>query len=138
MSLNMKKIITTIAILTAGMEAHVDERTLYEFADKCMTCHETYKENKMAPPLVAVNQVYLRLHDNNMSKAMEKMKDFLAAPDVNKTLMKPAVKLFGVMPNLDLNSTEIEDMSQVLIETEFDIPDWFKEHYRSHDLNKTE
>jgi len=43
--------------------------------------------------------------------------------------MKPAVKLFGVMPKLDLNSTEIEDFAQVLIETEFEIPDWFEEHY---------
>ena len=133
----MKKTIIAITILTAFTQAHIDERVLYEFADKCMICHETYKENKMAPPLVAVNQVYLRLHDNNMSKAMEKMKTFLATPDENRTLMKPAVKLFWVMPKLDLNSTEIEDFSQVLIETEFDIPDCFEEHYKSHELNKT-
>ena len=60
---------------------------------------------------------------------MEKMKKFLVTPDENRTLMKPAVKLFGVMPKLDLNSTEIEDFAQVLIETEFEIPDWFEEHY---------
>jgi len=64
-----------------------------------------------------------------MSKVMEKMKIFLATPDENRTLMKPAVKFFGVMPKLDLNSTEIEDFAQVLIETEFEIPDWFEEHY---------
>ena len=125
----MKKIIITIIIGTAFTQAHIDEKVLNAFVDKCMTCHDTYKKNKMAPPLVAVNQLYLRLHDNNMSKGMEKMKIFLATPDENRTLMKPAVKLFGVMPKLDLNSTEIEDFAQVLIETEFEIPDWFEEHY---------
>lgn len=133
----MKKIISTLAILTTLNHAHIDDEVLYAFEKKCMGCHDTYKKNKLAPPLVAVNQVYLRLHEQNMSKAMERMKTFLTSPDENNTLMKPAVKLFGVMPKLDLNSTEIADFSQVMIETEFEIPDWFDAHYKSHELNKT-
>ncbi len=41
------------------------------------------------------------------------------------------------MPKLDLNTTEIEDFSEVLVETEFEIPDWFNKHYKGHDLNKS-
>ncbi|NEW59807.1 hypothetical protein GSY74_00805 [Sulfurovum sp. bin170] len=134
----MKKTVFTISLLTALTQAHIDDKVLYAFEAKCMGCHDTYKKNKLAPPLVAVNQVYLRLTDNNMSEAMEHMKKFLSMPSEDKTLMKPAVKLFGVMPKMDFNETEIEDFSQVLVETEFEIPDWFNEHYRSHELNKTE
>jgi len=41
------------------------------------------------------------------------------------------------MPKFDLNTTEIENFSQVIIETEFDTPDWFDEHYKSHELEKS-
>jgi len=134
----VKKILLIIYIVNISiLYAHIDEKVLYAFEAKCMGCHDTYEKNDKAPPLIAVNQVYLRLHDNNMTQAMERMKLFLAEPTKEKALMKPAVKLFGVMPSLELNSTEIEEFSQVLIETEFEIPKWFEEHYRSHELNKT-
>jgi hypothetical protein len=102
-----------------------------------MICHDTYKKNKIAPPLVAVNQVYLRLYEYNMTIAIDNMKIFLTNPTKDKVLLKPAFKLFGLMPKLDLNATEIHNFSQVLIETEFEIPDWFNAHYKSHDLNKS-
>ena len=101
-----------------------------------MSCHDTYEKNKKAPPLIAVNQVYLRLADGNMTVAMDRMKTFLAAPTKEGTLMKPAVKLFGVMPKLELTEEEIRDFTQVLVETEFEIPEWFDEHYKTHDLTK--
>lgn len=126
-----------IIFLSIFLNAHINEAVLYSFEKKCMICHNTYKKNKIAPPLVAVNQVYLRLYDENMSLAMNKMKIFLANPTEKKVLLKPAFKLFGLMPKLDLNATEVNDFSQVLIETEFEIPDWFNAHYKSHDLNKS-
>ena len=134
----MTKIISILIAIVSLTQAHIDEKVLYAFAEKCMVCHDTYEKNKLAPPLVAVNQVYLRLNENNMTKAIESIKTFLTSPDANKTLMAPAVKLFGVMPKLDLSSTEIDDFSQILIETEFKIPDWFDGHYRSHELNTRE
>jgi len=101
-----------------------------------MSCHDTYEKNKMAPPLIAVNQVYLRLSDGNMTVAMERMKTFLAAPSKEGTLMKPAVKLYGVMPKMQLTEEEMRDFAQVLIETEYEIPEWFDDHYKTHDLKK--
>ncbi len=120
------------------LNAHVDEKVLYAFEKACMVCHDTYEKNKMAPPLIAINQVYLRLADGNMTVAMERMKTFLATPSKERTLMKPAVKLYGVMPKLDLTEEETRDFSQVLIETEFEIPEWFDEHYKTHDLKKAQ
>lgn len=132
----MKQILF-LFLLMRGLYAHIDEATLYAFSDKCMGCHDTYEKNDKAPPLIAVNQVYLRLHDNNHTKASERMRIFLTKPTKEKTLMKPAVKLFGVMPDLSLTFKEIEDFTEVLIETEFEIPDWFDKHYKSHELNQS-
>ena len=119
-----------------ALHAHVDEKVLYAFEKVCMSCHDTYEKNKKAPPLIAVNQVYLRLADGNMTAAMERMKRFLAAPGIEGALMKPAVKLFGMMPNIGLTQEEIRDYAQVLVETEFEIPEWFDEHYKTHELKK--
>ncbi|TET88648.1 MAG: hypothetical protein E3J96_02895 [Sulfurovum sp.] len=127
-------LVTLWGVIT--LNAHVDEKVLYAFEKACMSCHDTYKKNKKAPPLVAVNQVYLRLADGNMTVAMERMKTFLAAPAKERTLMKPAVKLFGVMPKIELTQEEMRDYAQVLVETEFEIPEWFDEHYKTHRLKK--
>ena len=134
------KTILLIATLwsVATLHAHVDEKVLYAFEKACMSCHDTYEKNKIAPPLIAVNQVYLLLADGNMTVAMERMKTFLAAPSKEATLMKPAVKLFGVMPKIELTQEELRDFAQVLVETEFEIPEWFDEHYKTHELKKPE
>ena len=133
----MKSILLLITLYgVTTLNAHVDEKVLYAFEKACMSCHDTYEKNKMAPPLIAVNQVYLRLADGNMTVAMERMKTFLAIPTKERTLMKPAVKLYGVMPKLDLTEEETRDFAQVLIETEFEIPEWFDDHYKTHDQKK--
>ena len=135
----MKSIILIVTIWsTTILNAHVDEKVLYAFEQACMSCHDTYEKNKIAPPLIAVNQVYLRLADGNMTVAMERMKRFLAAPSKEMTLMKPAVKLYGVMPKMELTEEEMRDFAQVLVETEFEIPEWFDDHYKTHELKKPE
>ncbi len=133
----MKIILILVSLWSATtLHAHVDEKVLYAFEKACMSCHDTYEKNKIAPPLIAINQVYLRLADGNMTVAMERMKTFLAAPSKERTLMKPAVKLFGVMPKIELTGEEMRDYAQVLVETEFEIPEWFDEHYKTHELKK--
>ena len=130
------KTFTFTLFLAIQWGAHVDEKVLYAFEKVCMSCHDTYEKNKKAPPLIAVNQVYLRLVDGNMTVAMERMKTFLAAPSKEATLMKPSVKLYGVMSKLELTEEEIRNFSQVLVEIEFEIPEWFDDHYKTHELKK--
>lgn len=133
----MKNIIFIATLWSATiLNAHVDEKVLNAFEKACMSCHDTYEKNEKAPPLVAVNQVYMRLADGNMTVAMERIKMFLTTPSKERTLMKPAVKLFGVMPKMELTKEEIRDYAQVIVETEFKIPEWFDDHYKTHDLKK--
>lgn len=106
------------------------------FESKCMSCHDGFTKNKFAPPIIAVQQVYLRLANKDMKKAKERMIAFLEEPKKDKTLMKPAVKLYGVMPNLGLSKQEIEAYTKLVLETKFQMPAWFNDHFKSHKLKK--
>jgi hypothetical protein len=106
------------------------------FQSKCMSCHDGFTKNKFAPPIIAVQQVYLRLANKDMQKAKTRMVAFLQAPHKDKTLMKPAVKLYGVMPDLGLSKQEIDAYTKLILETKFTMPDWFNEHFKSHKLQK--
>ena len=133
----VKSIVLLVSLWGAvSLHAHVDEKVLYAFEKACMSCHDTYEKNKKAPPLIAINQVYLRLADGNTTVAMERIKTFLSDPSKERALMKPAVKLFAVMPKIELTQEEMRDYAQVLVETEFEIPEWFDEHYKTHELKK--
>jgi hypothetical protein len=123
-------------LISFPLYAHIDDAVLYDFEARCMVCHDTYKQNDKAPPLVAINQVYLKLHDYNHTVARAKIKAFLTQPSHQKALMKPAIKLYGLMPKISLDENQTSDFAEVLIETEFEIPKWFEKHYKLHKLKK--
>lgn len=131
----MKFLIFTV-LLSSWLYSHINEAVLYDFEARCMVCHDTYKQNDKAPPLVAINQVYLKLHDHNHTVARSKIKAFLEKPTHQKALMKPAIKLYGLMPKISLDDNQTSDFAEVLIETEFEIPKWFEKHYQDHKLKK--
>ncbi len=84
-----------IALLFAAisLHAHVDEAVLIDFEKKCMGCHKAYEKNDLAPPIVAIQQVHMRLSDNNMTLAMQSIMTFLKTPNEETALMKPAIEL---------------------------------------------
>jgi len=133
----MLKPLTIFIFLFTSSFAHVDTEALLNFEKKCMICHETYKKNKLAPPIVAINQIYIKKTKGNLPYAKEMIVSFLLNPSHKKALMKPAIKLFNLMPKQELTQKEVEDFADVILETEFDIPDWFEEHFKSHKLNLT-
>ncbi|MEA2029374.1 MAG: hypothetical protein U9N49_10420 [Campylobacterota bacterium] len=125
-----------ILLSSLSLYAHINEAVLYDFEARCMICHDTYKQNDKAPPLIAINQVYLKLHDHNHTIARAKIKVFLTQPTHEKALMKPAIELYGLMPKISLDDNQTSDFAEVLIETEFEIPEWFEKHYKLHKLKK--
>ena len=44
------------------LSAHFDEQDLKNFEKKCMVCHDTYVQNDMAPPIIAINQRYKKYY----------------------------------------------------------------------------
>ncbi|MEA3353247.1 MAG: hypothetical protein U9Q33_05495 [Campylobacterota bacterium] len=60
---------------------------------------------------------------------------FLEAPTHQKALMKPAIKLFDLMPKQILSHNQMINFSEVLMELDYEEPQWFNEHFESHKLN---
>jgi len=114
---------------------HVDQVALLNFEKKCMICHDTYNKNDLAPPVVAINQIYTKKTKGNLPQAKKMIVSFLSNPSDKKALMKPAIKIFGLMPKQLITKKEIEDFADVILETDFEIPDWFDKHFKSHKLN---
>ncbi len=132
----MKYLIYLILFLLNNLYAHIDQKVLYEFEAKCMICHNTYKKNDTAPPVVAVQQMYMRNTSNNKDISKQLIARFLAYPTHKKALMKPAIELYGLMPQQNLSVEQIANFAQVIIDTEFEVPDWFDGHYKSHKFKK--
>jgi hypothetical protein len=103
-----------------------------------MICHHTYDKTNTAPPIVAINQIYTKATGNTIAdkiKAQKMIVEFLQAPTKQKALMKPAIKLFGLMPKQDITYQQMIDFASIIIETDFEVPEWFGEHFKSHKLN---
>ncbi len=115
--------------------AHVDDKVLYDFKNRCMICHDTYDKTDMAPPIVAVNRIYTEYSQNNLPEAKKAIISFLENPTEKKALMKPAVKIYGVMPLQLLTLQQRGDFADVILELDYGSPEWFEDHYKSHQLN---
>ncbi len=104
------------------------------FEQKCNVCHDATgkKESEIiAPPFHAVRMVYMK---SSMDKNdfIETMKDWTHKPDSTKSLMKPAIKLFGVMPYQKFDDKEIDLILEYVYKTEFPKPKWFDLHQEMH------
>lgn len=125
---------TLIAFLTCStlLMAHVEQAVLEAFEKKCMICHDSFKQNEMAPPVIAIQQMYKRTYKENPEVAKHHMTDFIMKPTHDKALMKPAIKLYGLMPDQGIGLKEAQGFAEAILETVMDIPEWFEEHYKSH------
>lgn len=131
----MNKILLFLIFIFNYSFCHVDQEALFNFEKKCMICHDTYKKNDLAPPVVAINQIYIKKTKGDLLRAKKMIVSFLDNPSNKKALMKPAIKIFGLMPKQNITKKEIEDFADVILETDFEIPDWFDDHFKSHKLN---
>jgi hypothetical protein len=105
------------------------------FEQKCNVCHVATgkKESKIiAPPFHAVRLMYMR---SAMDKEdfIETMRSWTNDPDSTKTLMKPAIQLFGVMPYQKIDQKELDLILEYVYKTEFSEPKWFDMHLELHD-----
>lgn len=131
----MKKI-TIFLLLTTNLFSHFDHLDLEKFEKKCMICHDTYVKNDLAPPIVAINKRYKDYYGKNIELSISKIRDFLLKPEHNKAIMKPAVKLFGLMPKQELNSKELESFPEIIMLLDYEEPKWLNEHYKSHNFEE--
>lgn len=122
----------TALILTAFLSLPTsaeDGSTL--FKDNCESCHGTKARgpDRVAPPMVAVKNHYLSEYPSE-EKFVAAIADWLKKPDHGKTLMPGAVQRFGVMPPLELEPDARRDLAKYIYATDFQMPGWYREHFR--------
>jgi len=49
--------------------------------------------------------------------------------------MQPAIKLYNLMPKQDLTLKQINDFTEVILEINYEIAEWFDNHFNLHKLN---
>lgn len=108
-------------------EAHFHEaKHLYQ--QHCFACHK-FTTQKLAPPPTAIRRVYMDRYKDS-AVAEERIATFLR--ESGDPLMKPAVKLFGKMPAIKLNTYESNLLAKFIITGNFPKPQWFEQHYQEH------
>jgi len=131
----MKNKLLILLLVSTFAFSHIDEKVLYDFEKKCMICHDTYNKNDKAPPIVAINQIYTKKTSGDLSLSKKMIINFLANPTYDKALMKPAIKLYSLMQKQDIELEDMGNFADVILETNFEIPEWFDEHFDSHKLD---
>ncbi|MEC7263926.1 MAG: DUF3365 domain-containing protein [Bacteroidota bacterium] len=104
-------------------------RTLME--TKCYVCHNpSVPENgqRIAPPMVAVKAHYLDVYKER-GAFVKGIMEFVKTPSEEKTMMRGAVRRFGLMPAQQFPEEEIRKIAEYLYDYQIEEPDWFKEHW---------
>ncbi len=124
----MKKTLI-VALLLGSSAVLADGKQVLE--GQCMACHVVDGqggEKKAAPPMYAVWHHYLQAHPEK--------KDFVAAvtswlnqPHKDQSVMKGAVKKFGVMEKLDITEAQSLSVAEHLYDRAFELPGWYVAHY---------
>ena len=125
----MKKIATILFLLFSTFitlnAKDITGETIYD--TKCKSCHMLNIPKEMtkkmlkdmkAPPMEKVSAKIKSSFDNNESKSIAFIADYIVSPDANKSLCMPrAIKAFGLMPPIgkSMSKEEVSTVSKWLI-----------------------
>ena len=101
--------------------------------NQCFVCHnnQTAENSVIAPPMIAIKAHYMR-ESTNEAEFTKALVSFLEKPTANKAKLTKAVKRFGLMPYQKYNKRNIENVANYLYNYQIEEPNWFKEHWNSH------
>lgn len=128
---NTEKMKTTaLALLLLTTTAAVaDGRAVLE--GECMQCHLVDGQGgnkKPAPPMYAVWHHYRQAYPDRES-FIAAMHDWLMQPHADKTVMKGAVKKFGLMEPVALSDEQATSVAAHLYDRPFALPESYLVHY---------
>lgn len=107
----------------------------------CMACHlaqenHDHQEQGLAPPMWGVRNHYLEEYPSR-DAFIEAVSNHVRNPNKKKSLMKNAIKRFGLMPPLLLHDKDIGNIAAAIFEGKgFTKPTWWDAHMREHRMEK--
>ena len=103
----------------------------------CLSCHAaspTHEQQKkgLAPPMWGVRDHYLE-HHGDLEAFTHAIAAWVPHPEGEKSLMRGAVKRFGVMPGLSLPESQLSEIATLIYHgVNVEKPIWWEEHQRNH------
>lgn len=99
------------------------------FDKLCSSCHATAGKPTVAPPIFGVKSHVKSVHSEREA-FVQYVADWVKQPDATQSLMPGAIRRFGLMPTLDYAEADVRKVAEYLYDTQFELPPWFKKHYR--------
>jgi len=104
----------------------VDSTSLPLIQTNCMSCHKAFEDKEaIAPSLAEIQDVYIK-HFKNKNEAIKNLINFVNNPIPQNAIMKNAIAQYGLMPKLNYNPNDLEDISKFIVYSHFDQIDWEK------------
>ena len=100
--------------------------------NNCFTCHSPNPllENKVAPPMQAIKTHYIT-SETTQERFTADLISFLNNPTEEKSKIPDAVKLYNIMPKMNLTEAQISKIALYIYHSEFEKPTWYANHYEA-------
>ena len=99
------------------------------FESACMVCHAVEGRPTIAPPIFAVKSHVIAVHPER-DDFIQRVKDWVEAPNADDALMPGAIRKFGLMPAMpQLSDEDLQVVAEYLFDTDMELSDWYKKHY---------
>ncbi len=98
---------------------------------KCYVCHNPSmgeNQQRIAPPMVAVKAHYLDVYPSKEA-FVNGIIDFVKSPSQDKSMMRGAVRRFGIMPTQQFPEDEVRKIAEYMYEFRIEEPEWFQDHW---------
>lgn len=102
------------------------------FIDNCSSCHGSQggmdMSKRVAPPIIAVRMHYIGTYPDKTS-FVAAITDWVEHRDVNKSLMRGAIRKFNLMPPVAVAGSDVQKIAAYIYEGNIDKPSGFDEHF---------
>jgi cytochrome c len=124
--------IISILLFSQVINASENKHGKQLYIKHCNSCHGVEHgmdmSKRAAPPVFAVKMHYIGTYSDKDSFVMA-ISDWLETRDVDNSMMRGAVRRFGVMPEVQVTRDEAEKIAEFIYEGNLENPVGFEEHY---------
>ncbi|WOJ94741.1 DUF3365 domain-containing protein [Congregibacter variabilis] len=97
----------------------------------CFSCHSpnAAMDNRIAPPMAAIKKHYIN-SNTSFEDFSRQLAAFVDNPTAENAKMPGAIRKFGVMPKMPLDSAVITQIAYYIYHSSLEAPEWFERHYQ--------
>lgn len=101
------------------------------FQTQCLACHSAENIAEKAPPMFGVKDHVIKAYPER-DAFIQRVANWVKAPNADDVLMPGAVKKFGLMPAMpQLSDQDAQAVAAFLFDMNLNEPDWYKAHYQA-------